>query len=263
MRGGRLLRRGLRVLLASVLASAPGLGPELAYADPARAGAAATSAARAEAPAPRAGATLVPFDAPESARLFADAEKALFWPLVRTYQSERIDTYCAVASGVMVLNALHVSSPPQPLVFPYHEFDQDNFFSEEALRIAAAPAVAAAGMTLDQLAAVLRVHGLAVEVHHAGETTVDRFRALAREAVARGDRYVVVNYWRAALGQVGPGHFSPIAAYHEKSDRFLVLDVARYKYAPWWAEAPALWGAMHSEDPASGEMRGFLLVSRR
>jgi hypothetical protein len=118
-------------------------------------------------------------------------------------------------------------------------------------------------MTLDQLAAVLRVHGLEVEVHHAGETTVDRFRSLARDAVAKGDRYVVVNYWRAALGQIGPGHFSPIAAFHEKSDRFLVLDVARYKYAPWWAEAPALWKAMDSEDPAAGETRGFLVARRR
>jgi hypothetical protein len=233
------------------------------------------SVARAESVVARAGETapaptsaslpaaLVSFEAPEGAGLFAEAEKALFWPLVRTFESERLDTYCAVASGVMVLNALGVPSPPQPLVFPYHEFDQDNFFSEAVLRVAAAPAVAAAGMTLDQLADSLRAWGVDVAVHHAADTPVDRFRSLAREAVAKGDRFVVVNLWRAAIGQVGPGHFSPVAAYHQKSDRFLVMDVARYKYAPWWVEAPALWRAMDTEDPTAGETRGFLVVSRR
>lgn len=206
---------------------------------------------------------LVYFDQPESARLFAEADaKQAFWPLARFYVSERMDTYCSVASGVIVLNALRIPSPPQPLVFPYHEFDQDNFFNEAALRLKPAPAVAAAGMTLEELAAVLRSHGLHVDVHHASATPVEQFRSLAREAAASGDRFVVVNLWRAALGQAGPGHFSPIAAYHAGSDRFLVMDVARYKYAPWWVDAELLWEAMNTVDPAARKTRGFLVVRR-
>lgn len=206
---------------------------------------------------------LVYFDEPESAQLLAEATaKAAFSALVRFYVSERMDTYCSVASGVMVLNALRVPSPPQPLVFPYHEFDQDNFFDEAVLRLKPAPAVAAAGMTLGELAEVLRSHGLQVDVHHASATPIEQFRTIAREAAARDDRFVVVNLWRAALGQAGPGHFSPIAAYHAASDRFLVMDVARYKYAPWWVDTKRLWTAMNTVDPAVRKTRGFLVVRR-
>jgi hypothetical protein len=232
-------------------------------------GATATRAAADTRPAPpqsvsREGAPrLVYFDEPESAALFAAAQKAPFWPLVRAFESEAMATYCAVASAVMVLNALRLPSPPEPLVWPYHKFDQRNVFDDAALRIIPAPAVAAGGMTLDQLAAVLRVHGLAVTVHHAGETTVEAFRAAVREATAASERYLVVNLLRAAVGQVGPGHFSPVAAYEEKTDRLLVMDVARYKYAPWWIETPALFAAINTEDPAAGKTRGFLVVTRR
>lgn len=214
---------------------------------------------------PRASAPrLVYFDEPESTALFAAAKsKAPFWSLVRAFESEAMETYCAVASAVMVLNALKMPSPPEPLVWPYHKFDQRNVFDEASLRIIPAPAVAASGMTLDQLAAVLRAHGLEVAAHHAGETTVDAFRAAVRAATSASGRYLVVNLLRAAVGQAGPGHFSPIAAYDEQSDRVLVMDVARYKYPPWWIETPALFAAMDTEDPSAGKTRGFLVATRK
>jgi len=232
--------------------------------------AALTGSAAAREPAPpaapdrtAASAALVYFDQPESARLFAEATaKDVFWPLARFFVSERMDTYCAVASGVIALNALRVPSPPQPLVFPYHEFDQDSFFTEAVLRVKPAPAVAAAGMTLDELAHTLRAHGLEVAARHASDASLAEFRTAARDAATRTDRVVLVNLWRATLGQAGPGHFSPVAAYHEGSDRFLVLDVARYKYAPWWVAAEQLWSAMSTVDPAAGKTRGFLVVRR-
>lgn len=39
----------------------------------------------------------------------------------------------------------------------------------------------------------------------------------------------VANYDRKGLGQTGSGHFSPIAAYFEPDDAFLIMDVARFK----------------------------------
>jgi hypothetical protein len=47
----------------------------------------------------------------------------------------------------------------------------------------------------------------------------------------------------------GGGHFSPLAAYHEESDSFLVMDVARYKYPPFWVHADLLCQAMATPDP--------------
>ena len=46
-----------------------------------------------------------------------------------------------------------------------------------------------------------------------------------------------MNYLRKAIGQERGGHISPLAAYDAKSDRFLILDVARYKYPPVWVKA--------------------------
>jgi hypothetical protein len=43
---------------------------------------------------------------------------------------------------------------------------------------------------------------------------------------------VIVNYLRKAIGQEKGGHISPLAAYDAETDRFLILDVSRYKYPP-------------------------------
>jgi hypothetical protein len=71
--------------------------------------------------------------------------------------------------------------------------------------------------------------------------------------------FVLVNYARAALGQPGGGHISPIAAYDKKSDSVLVLDVNPNR-APWvWVPVDALIAAMRTKD--TQENRGYLLVS--
>ena len=59
---------------------------------------------------------------------------------------------------------------------------------------------------------------------------------------------VMINYDRKGLGQVGGGHFSPLGAYHEKTDSFLIMDVAKYKYPPVWVGAATLYGAMATPD---------------
>jgi hypothetical protein len=59
---------------------------------------------------------------------------------------------------------------------------------------------------------------------------------------------VMINYDRKALGQVGGGHFSPLGAYHEKTDSFLIMDVAKYKYPPVWVGAATLYAAMGTPD---------------
>ena len=44
--------------------------------------------------------------------------------------------------------------------------------------------------------------------------------------------FVMMNCLRTAVAKKEGGHVSPLAASHEKSDSFLVYDVARYTYAP-------------------------------
>ena len=100
-----------------------------------------------------------------------------------------------------------------------------------------------------------------VEVHHADASNVEQFRRLASTALARSKQHVVVNYRRAEVGQGKGGHISPLAAYDERSDRFLVLDVARYRYPPVWVSATDLFAAMDTPDSSNGDRRrGFVLV---
>jgi glutathione gamma-glutamylcysteinyltransferase len=73
----------------------------------------------------------------------------------------------------------------------------------------------------------------------------------------------VVSFSRGAFGQSGDGHFSPIGAYDPATDMALVLDVARFKYLPFWVPVPLLFRAMVVLDGATGQSRGWLEVRRR
>ena len=45
------------------------------------------------------------------------------------------------------------------------------------------------------------------------------------------------------------GHISPLAAYDADTDRFLILDVSRFKYPPVWVGTAELFTAMNTTDP--------------
>mmetsp|Transcript_6695 Transcript_6695/g.7698 ORF Transcript_6695/g.7698 Transcript_6695/m.7698 type:complete len:410 (+) Transcript_6695:172-1401(+) len=72
--------------------------------------------------------------------------------------------------------------------------------------------------------------------------------------------FMVVSFSRPSLGQTGSGHYSPIAAYHEVSDRCLVMEVARYKYAPYWVRVKDLYDALKPIDPMTDKSRGWFML---
>jgi hypothetical protein len=201
---------------------------------------------------------LIALDSPEGQRLFLDASaREDFWRLTATFVTQERPSYCGVASSVMILNALPIARPEAE---PAPSFTQENFFNEAAKLVHPAEAVGRGGMTIDQLAALLQCHPAEARVVRASETTLEEFRKLASQNLANAGDYVVVNYDRSELGQETTGHISPLAAYNEKADRFLLLDVARYKYPPVWASAEALFRAMKATDLTSGQSRGMVLV---
>merc|ERR1712224_830531 len=67
---------------------------------------------------------------------------------------------------------------------------------------------------------------------------------------------------REVLSQTGAGHFSPVGAYHAEKDMVLVMDVARFKYHPFWVSVPLLWEATQAIDSATGRPRGYMLMWR-
>jgi hypothetical protein len=218
-------------------------------------------------------------DTPAGAKLLQTASvQGQFWPLMRHFQSEQIDTYCGVASSVMVLNALwdkrRIEAPAAPTTYPCSDFDQSNIFTAEMLHKMwqftpqkQVHSIMGGGVTLDELSNLLKAasSSVTVETYHMDDpkvNTVKGFRDMAIAALKSTDRYVLVNFFRHGVDQAGEGHVSPLAAYDANSDRFLILDVARYKYPPGWATAAQLWTAMNSVDSsAGGKKRGFVIVS--
>lgn len=189
---------------------------------------------------------------------------AAFGPLVANFVTQKTPAYCGVASLVMVFNALELPAPAVPEEESFHRFTQDNVLDHQTDQILPRDVLAREGMTLDQLGALLMTQPVNVEVHHAGDSSLNAFREEARTYLKQARHFVVANYLRRALGQSQGGHISPIAAYDAQTDRFLILDVSRYKYPPVWVSAAALFSAMNTTDAANaGKTRGYVLIEPR
>jgi hypothetical protein len=220
----------------------------------------AGSAAAETLPLPEA---LINLNSDRGARLLLESEAMdAYWPLSIQFVTQKNQTYCGVATLVMVLNALGVPAPATPEIEPFRTFTQDNALNEQTEKILPQEILAKKGMTLDQIGQLLDTYGVKADVRHAADISLDEFRTLATQYLGAPDRYVIVNYLRRAIGQERGGHISPLAAYDADSDRFLVLDVSRYKYPPIWVEADDLFAAMNTPDSDNGDRtRGFVLVS--
>jgi len=191
----------------------------------------------------------------------SDAREAYF-PLASEFVTQKTQAYCGVASIVMVLNALGVAAPPVPEYAPYRTFTQDNVLNEQTDAVLPREVLARQGMTLDQIGGILATVPVSAEVHHAADSSVDEFRKLASAYLGEPGHFVLVNYLRKAIGEQVGGHISPLAAYDGKADRFLILDVARYKYPPVWVKTADLFAAMNTPDASNGDKtRGFVLVT--
>lgn len=205
---------------------------------------------------------LINLNSNEGEKLLIDS-KALqdYFPLSIQFVTQKNQAYCGVASSVMVLNALSIPAPEASEYAPYHLFTQENFFNPQTQKVVTPEVVSRKGMTLDQLGQLLESYPVKAEVHHSADSSLEEFRTLVVKNLQQPRNFVLVNYLRKAIGQETGGHISPVAAYNEQTDRFLILDVSRYKYPPVWVKAEELWKAMATVDPDGGKTRGFVLVS--
>ncbi len=115
------------------------------------------------------------------------------------------------------------------------------------------------GMQIRQLHQMFLSHEVASELKVVDDSVpLDAMRAQMVDNLKSDNDFIVVNYARKILGQNGPGHISPVAAYHAKSDSFLILDVTSYEHNWVWAPAEKLHAAMKSFDTV--ENRGYLFI---
>ncbi len=165
---------------------------------------------------------------------------------------------------VMVFNALELPAPAVHAFDPYHTFTQDNVLNAQTEAVLPVEVIKKQGITLDQLGGLLAVQPVTVSVRHAAESSVEVFRSEARVALAAPGKFVIINYLRKAIGQERAGHISPLAAFDAESARFLILDVARYKYPPVWVKTAELFAAMNTPDSDNeNKTRGYVLVSKK
>ena len=194
--------------------------------------------------------------------LFRSRTRADYLPLAETFLTQASLSYCGAASAAMVLNSLALPAPETPGYSPYRFWTQHNLFSTAAARAAVAPeTVARQGMTLSELAGLLAANGATVHRWHGDGLSLPQFRGLLKRSLADPADRLLVNYHRSALGQRGGGHISPLAAYDDRTDRVLILDVARYRYPSVWVPSESLWNAIRMVDSSSGRSRGVLRIS--
>lgn len=207
---------------------------------------------------------LIPFNSSQGEQLLLDSQaRQDYFLLSNQFVTQINQAYCGVASSVMVLNALGLSAPESLQYKPFHVFTQENFFErDETKKVVSADLVSRRGTTLAQLGDLLISHGAKVKVYYGSDVDLDRFRFLLLQNLSKRDNFVIVNYLRKTIGQERGGHISPIAAYNQRTDRFLILDVSRYKYPPVWVKAIDLWQAIKTTDSDSGKTRGFVLVTK-
>jgi hypothetical protein len=255
---------------------------------------AASPPARAKAPKPAPAdlTALVPFASPESmTRLARAAAKVDFFHLANHFESQQNLGYCGPTSATIVLNALRaddktITKPRDPALFPaefrkglppgmdpvFARNTQSTFFDEATTRVKTreqffgkpkAPGEKPSpGLELRELAGILAAHGLATELRVADDKLDDAtIRRELVENLSTPDDYVLVNYFRPALDQQGGGHISPLGAYDQASDSFLILDVNPNGHTWVWVPAPRLIAALRTADVH--ENRGYVLVRER
>lgn len=215
---------------------------------------------------------LIALNTPEgTAKLAAQPASSLVWSLLTHFETQITQSFCSVATTATMLNALGVMPMPvDPIYAPYSYFTQANVLGECAEAEAShaegstltAGFIATHGATLHEWQTYLKCRAPTTHVH-ASTSDAETFRAAALAALsATNPRQAVgINFYRKALHEVGGGHMSPIGAYDAETDRFLLLDVSRYKYPPVWVATAALFDAMNSTDGTAGKSRGWVIVN--
>ncbi|KAF9183740.1 hypothetical protein BGZ51_006498 [Haplosporangium sp. Z 767] len=177
-----------------------------------------------------------------------------FFKLCTSFNTQSDPAFCGVSSLSMVLNALGIDPRKQWRgVWRWYTDEQlDCCASIEVMK--------QKGITFNQFNCLARCHAK-VTAKRADRHTIQEFRRDIQAVSRSDDSHMVLSFSRAALGQTGSGHFSPIGGYHEVEDKVLVLDTARFKYPPFYATVTELWESLLPQDPETGVCRGYFLIS--
>jgi len=201
--------------------------------------------------------------------------------LTQQFLNQAEPAYCGVTTACMVLNALEHDSVYR-WKGGWRYYADENVLLEHCNGCWSKERLQRAGITVDEFQRLVTCHGIdstlkrpceesdvkdTVRASNKGCYSLDDFRSDVQNILSGNNNnnehrmgVMVVSFCRSSLGQTGEGHFSPVAAYHEATDSVLVLDVARYKYPPYWVSVELLYKAMQPHDSATNKPRGWYLM---
>ncbi len=215
--------------------------------------------------------------------------KGDFFRLAHHYKPQVNPAACGQAAATVVLSAIYeLNQKPFPVIeewpitiadkkYPlqYRLINESNFFNATtdkaldrrviSMKISKKDGSFSGGIDIDELQKMLKIHGVKskmVNVENFSDENLNKFRNLVKEVVNSDKEFLVLNYDHSYKGLMG-GHFSPVAAYDEKSDSVLMLDVAAHRN-PWiWINLSDIYHAMNTKNYAQTAYRGYLIVSTK
>ncbi|OEU14151.1 phytochelatin synthase [Fragilariopsis cylindrus CCMP1102] len=200
---------------------------------------------------------------------FAGGTAESYWNLTEHFVNQSDPAFCGVTTLLMCLNALCID-PNIRWRGGWRFYGSEDVlldrccFSAERIR--------RKGIVMEDFTRLGRCHGLTIDLKrpttssnnnhtsysHSSQSDI---RSILSDTISKHKPILVVSFSRTALHQTGDGHFSPVGAYHEDSDTVLVLDVARFKYAPYWVSVPDLYMSMQEKDCVTKKPRGWFRLS--
>ncbi|CAB9521266.1 Glutathione gamma-glutamylcysteinyltransferase (Partial), partial [Seminavis robusta] len=202
-----------------------------------------------------------------------------YWALTEQFVNQSDPAYCGVTTLLMVLNAMNIDPGVRWKGGWRFYGDEDVLLQRCCLN---KERIRRVGITMEQFMILGTCHGTRITMkrppppaendnNHYSDSmdtssySLQEFRKDLKETLDsqfnRENSMIVTSYSRAALQQTGDGHFSPIAAFHEPSDHVLILDVARFKYPPYWVSVKELYESMQPVDEATQLPRGWYVMT--
>ena len=194
-------------------------------------------------------------------RLLASKWNENYFQVSPYLETQENQGFCGIASIAASLNSLQqINKPFAADYWPYRFFTQSGLFTPQSSKVKAKHLVSASGLTLEQMQSFLKALGIKASVYFGNDLTEDALRNLLKSALANGNHRLIVDFARESLKQEGHGHFSPVVAYDNTSDSVLVLDVAKFKYPPFWVSVSDLLASIQTLDSDSNKSRGLLII---
>ena len=193
-----------------------------------------------------------------------------YWALMEQFVNQSDPAFCGITTLLMVLNAMSID-PGVRWRGGWRFYGSEDVLLDRCCL--SAERIRRVGVNMEEFRLLGRCHGLSVQMKRPqsndgdgqenSETfTVKSFRDDIRNVLTdtKSRSILVTSFSRSHLEQTGDGHFSPLAAFHEETDQVLLLDVARFKYAPYWVSVQDLYNAMIPKDSVTNQSRGWFLL---